>query len=85
MTVTLATPILFVPPPPLPLVTACKLAKSPKATLYTRGFSSFVTSGIPSRCGPAPFTAHTTPSLSIRSDFPRTTVRARRKPLIVTL
>jgi hypothetical protein len=27
-----------------PLVTACKLAKSPKATLYTRGFSSFLTS-----------------------------------------
>src|SRR6516162_7621143 len=26
------------------LVTACKLAKSPKATLCTRGFSSFVTS-----------------------------------------
>jgi len=51
-------------------VTACRLAKSPKATLYTRGFSSFVTSTtapiatgrsepVPGRdfprCGPAPF------------------------------
>src|SRR5215831_20988435 len=54
-------------------VTACKLAKSPNVTLYTRGFSSFVTSTtapiatgrsepVPGRdfprCGPAPFTAH---------------------------
>src|SRR5262249_32878894 len=54
-------------------VTACKLAKSPNVTLYTRGFSSFVTSTtapiatgrsepVPGRdfprCGPAPFTEH---------------------------
>ena len=30
--------------------------------------------GIPSRCGPALFTAHTTPSLSIKSEFARTTI-----------
>src|ERR1700719_1947024 len=54
-------------------VTACTLAKSPLATLYTRGFSSFVASTaaliatgwsepVPGRvyprCGLAPFTAH---------------------------
>ena len=57
--------------------TACRLAKSPKATLYIRGFSGFVTSttapiatgrsepvsraGLSTRGGPAPFHGAPTP------------------------